>query len=333
MATVAISSLVNESCRESSCRDHCRPSLVALWLVAIELQNAANFRRHIRATGLVKNLSLIGYQGHLSEFLKSLITELSQCAINGQKRERKRTTLLIMLHLLNLSIAKQTTYRSRGKADSDIMLHFKGENAVTSSRPAGRVPGNAMQHLEPAEVLSVLKAAKTKGSREWAMIIVAYKHGMRASEVCNLRVDDVDLKNGSIVIERLKGSLRTTQAVTEHRGEPLLNERRALREWLRERRNDGSDYLFTSQKGGRLDRSQFFRLFRAIACEAGLAAEKRHPHALKHSLASHLVLANVNLALVKQQLGHKSIGSTMRYVTISDQQASKATANALMEIF
>jgi integrase len=45
-----------------------------------------------------------------------------------------------------------------------------------------------MTHLEPAEVLSVLRAAKAKCAREWAMIVVAYKHGMRASEVCNLRV-------------------------------------------------------------------------------------------------------------------------------------------------
>jgi len=204
---------------------------------------------------------------------------------------------------------------------------------VKASRYTGKPSGNSMQCLEPTEVLSVLKAAKAKGAREWAMIVVAYKHGMRASEVCNLKVSDLDLQNGSIVVARLKGSLRTTQAVTEHRGEPLLNKHRALREWLKERRNDGSDYLFTSQKGGRLDRSQFFRLFRAIASEAGLAAEKQHPHALKHSLASHLVSANVNLALVKQQLGHKSIGSTMRYVCISDQQASKATTSALMAIF
>jgi len=196
-----------------------------------------------------------------------------------------------------------------------------------------RQSGTSMQYLEPTEVLSVLRAAKSSGAREWAMILLAYKHGLRASEVCNLRVDDLDLKNGSIVVARLKGSLRTTQAVTEHRGEPLLNELRALREWLRERPIDGSDFLFVSQKGGRLDRSQFFRLFKAVAGEAGLPAEKCHPHALKHSLASHLVAANVNLALVKQQLGHKSIGSTMRYVTTSDRQASKATATALMTIF
>jgi site-specific recombinase XerD len=141
------------------------------------------------------------------------------------------------------------------------------------------------------------------------------------------------MKNGSIVVERLKGSLRTTQAVTEHRGEPLLNELKALREWLRQRSDDGSDYLITSQKGGRLDRSQFFRLFRAIANDAGVSAEKQHPHALKRSIASHLVSANVNLALVKQQLGHKSIGSTMRYVSVSNQQASRATASALMQIY
>jgi site-specific recombinase XerD len=53
---------------------------------------------------------------------------------------------------------------------------------------------------------------------------------------------------------------------------------------------------------------------------------------LKHSLASHLVSANVNLALVKQQLGHKSIGSTIRYIATSDRQASKATTGALMKI-
>ena len=190
-----------------------------------------------------------------------------------------------------------------------------------------------MIHLEPSEVLLLLRAAKSRGSREWAMFLLAYKHGMRASEVCNLELADIDLKNGNIVIARLKGSLRTTQALTEHRGEPLLNELKALRAWLRERRADGSAYLFSSQKGGRLDRSQFFRLFRTLAQAAGLSADKQHPHVLKHSLASHLVLANVNLALIKQQLGHKSIGSTMRYIEMNDTQASVATVGALMRLF
>lgn len=201
---------------------------------------------------------------------------------------------------------------------------------MTDTRNCGK---QVMVHLEPVEILAVLRAAKARSVREWAMILLAYRHGLRASEVCNLRLNDLDLRNGTIIVARLKGSLRTTQTVTEHRGEPLLNELKALREWLRHRPADGSDFLFVSQKGGRLDRTQFFRLFRSIAEAAGLPLAKQHPHALKHSIASHLVSANVNLALVKQQLGHKSIGSTMRYVSTSDKQASAATTGALMAIF
>lgn len=54
---------------------------------------------------------------------------------------------------------------------------------------------------------------------------------------------------------------------------------------------------------------------------------------LRHSLATHLVAANVNLALVKTQLGHKSIYSTLRYVSTTDRQASEAAVAALMRTF
>jgi site-specific recombinase XerD len=88
-----------------------------------------------------------------------------------------------------------------------------------------------------------------------------------------------------------------------------------------------------SQKGGRLDRTQFFRIFQAVAEATGLPAEKRHPHVLKHSLATHLVASNANLALVKQALGHRSIISTMVYVGTTDAQAAEAVQAALMGVF
>jgi integrase len=71
----------------------------------------------------------------------------------------------------------------------------------------------------------------------------------------------------------------------------------------------------------------------AVAETAGLPAGKRHPHVLKHSLASHLIAGNVNLALVKQALGHRSIGSTMVYVGTTDAQAAEAVQAALMGVF
>ena len=168
--------------------------------------------------------------------------------------------------------------------------------------------------LTPDELLAVLKAARSRSARDWAMILLGYRHGLRGSEVCSLKVADVDPKAGSVSIRRLKGSLHTVQPLYRHKGQPLLDEVTALRAWQRERKADGSDFLFTSQKGGRLHRSQFFRIFQASAEAAGLPPQKQHPHALKHSLASHLVAGNVNLALVKQCPRHKAIGSTMKYV-------------------
>jgi integrase len=63
-----------------------------------------------------------------------------------------------------------------------------------------------MTYLEPAELLAVLRAARARGAREWSMVVLAYKHGLRASEVCNVRLDDIDLKNGNIIVKRLTES-------------------------------------------------------------------------------------------------------------------------------
>jgi type 1 fimbriae regulatory protein FimB len=88
------------------------------------------------------------------------------------------------------------------------------------------------------------------------MILLAYRHGLRASEVCGLKLSDVHLKDQTVRVARLKGSMLTTQPLVPHRGQPLLDELAALRAWLKVRPADGSDYLFTSQKGGKLDRTQ-----------------------------------------------------------------------------
>ena len=199
--------------------------------------------------------------------------------------------------------------------------------------PPIRIKRGRMTILTPQETLALLKAARKRATRDWAMILLAYRHGLRASEVCGIKLADIDLKSGSISVRRLKGSLHTIQPLYQHRGQPLLDETAALRAWLHKRSQDGSDYLFTSQKGGKLSRIQFFRVFQTIAEIAGLSVEKRHPHVLKHSLASHLVAGNANLALIRQALGHRSINSTMAYIGTSDAQAAEALQKALMGLF
>ena len=181
--------------------------------------------------------------------------------------------------------------------------------------------------LTPQEILKILKIA-SESKRNHAMILLAYRHGMRASEVCDLRLPDVDMKNGEVTIRRLKGSLRTVQPLSEHPGQPLLSEKRVLRAWLAARR-DASDFVFTSQKGGRIHRSQFFRMFQSVAERAGLPADRRHPHCLKHALGFALVAGNVHLSIVKQALGHRNIASTAIYAVPTDEQAGRAVNAAL----
>ena len=140
------------------------------------------------------------------------------------------------------------------------------------------------------------------------------------------------MKAGCLSIRRLKGSLHTVQPIYRHKGQPLLDEVKAIRAWLRVRPDDGSRALFTSQKGGALSREQVHRIFKAVSERAGIPKEKRFVHILKHSRASHLV-GSMDIALLRQLLGHRNIQNTMVYAHANDQQAAKAAQAAEMSAF
>src|SRR5665213_2370806 len=100
-----------------------------------------------------------------------------------------------------------------------------------------------MKALTQDELLKVLRLA-SRNARNHAIILLAFRHGMRGSEICNLEMKDIDLKNGQITIRRLKGSLTTTQPLADVQGSPLLSEKRGLRAGLRERGSHPSRHVF-----------------------------------------------------------------------------------------
>ena len=184
-----------------------------------------------------------------------------------------------------------------------------------------------MDFLTERELLAVLATAKKESVRDFALILVTYKHALRSSETASLTLDD--LSDGCLDIKRKKGSLHTVQTLMPHKGEPLLDEVKALRAWLKVRPDDGSRALFTSQKGGALSREQVHRIFKAMAERAGIPRDKRFVHILKHSRATHLV-GNMDIALLRQLLGHRNIQNTMIYAHANDKAASKAAQAAEM---
>ena len=184
--------------------------------------------------------------------------------------------------------------------------------------------------LSPDELLRVLKAAHEHSTRDWCMILVAYWHALRSSEICGLRLRDV--RDNRLSVQRGKGSLRTVQPLYRHQSKSLLDEVKAIEIWLNERPDVDSDALFLSRNGGALHYSSFFRIVRAATKAADISPRKRHPRVLIYSLAAHLAAANVDLPTIAQALGHRSINSTLKYVRSSDQVAAKAVEKAVKKV-
>jgi integrase len=204
---------------------------------------------------------------------------------------------------------------------------------------------NELKHLSESELMDVLECARKVSSRDHALLLVAFTHGLRNQEVARLRIGDLDWKSQEITIRRLKSSLDTVQPIVRHRGRPALCEMTALRTLLKERRlsNEPSDFLFVSKKGGALGQREVNRLF-AEYCELAsrariarnqlpIAKSVRHVHCLKHSRGTSLVDRGVNPYRIKLILGHKSMASTERYLHGSQKQAWAEAQRLSMEVF
>lgn len=205
----------------------------------------------------------------------------------------------------------------------------------------------AIQSLTRDEFRALLRCAREKRERDWLMILIAFMHGLRVTELVGgwlaatkerTRVvagkttviaatprrwyqglTPENFADGNITVRRLKGSLRTVQPL--HRdADPLLDELRGVLEFtLKMPRNQR---LFP------ISRERFWQLMQEHGAAAGLPKHKRHPHVLKHSIATQTIAA-AGIENVRQHLGHKSLGSTGAYLRVTDEAASAAVEGAL----
>jgi site-specific recombinase XerD len=165
------------------------------------------------------------------------------------------------------------------------------------------------------------------------MLLLTFRHALRSSEVRQLKLDDISLVDGTIRIQRKKGSVSGVQTLDAHKGEPLLDEYVALRAWLKERVEDGSKVLFPSQKGGEMTRMQLCRIFKRYAAAAEIHTGLAHPHVLRHSLLTIMAEQHSDIYEIQRKAGHRNISNTMIYTHISDRQADEASRSALMAAF
>jgi integrase len=166
------------------------------------------------------------------------------------------------------------------------------------------------EYLTEAEVEALIEAAKRNryGLRDATMMLVAYRHGLRVSELVDLRWDQIDFTKATLAVRRAKQGTPATHPV-------LGDELRALRRLQREH-EPKTPLVFTSERGSPFTTAGFQRMVERAGVAAKLAF-KVHPHMLRHACGFTLANKGTDTRTLQAYLGHKNIQHTVRYTELS----------------
>jgi type 1 fimbriae regulatory protein FimB/type 1 fimbriae regulatory protein FimE len=166
------------------------------------------------------------------------------------------------------------------------------------------------EYLTEAEVERLMKAVtgNRHGHRDATMILVAYRHGLRVSELVDLRWDQVDFRTATLHVRRVKEGTPSTHPI-------IGDELRALRRLQREQ-DPKSPFVFTSERGAPFTSAGFARMIERAGIEAKFGF-KPHPHMLRHACGYALANRGHDTRALQAYLGHKNIQHTVRYTELS----------------
>jgi len=179
----------------------------------------------------------------------------------------------------------------------------------------GRKPNKAYrtrEHLTEAEMAKLLDALKSNrhGHRDWLIGLLIYRHGLRVSEACDLRWDDLDLPKRTIAIRRLKGSVDSSHYLER---DELAGLKRLQRE-----QEPKSAYVFLNERNQPFGRMGIARMIER-AGEAAKLPFPVHVHMLRHATGFALAGKGMDTRRLQHFLGHSSINNTVKYTAMSPE--------------
>lgn len=160
--------------------------------------------------------------------------------------------------------------------------------------------------LTKLEIEAILKQTDNKKHR--TLLSVAYAAGLRVSEVVSLRVKDVDLTEMTLVVRQGKGRKDRLTVISPR----LIEDFKILTQ-----NKDGTDYVFDSNRGGKLTTATAQKVFYQCAKRAGIKKDVSF-HSLRHSFATHLLENGVDVRYVQELLGHSNIRTTQIYTHVTN---------------
>ena len=188
----------------------------------------------------------------------------------------------------------------------------RNENRSVPVRPAN-AELRTREYLTPAEVEKLTKAARDGryGHRDTTLILVAFRHGLRATEICDLEWSQVEFsRSAALHVRRVKNGKPSVHPL---RGDEI----RALRELRRQFSNSG--FVFATERGGPFTPDAVNRLIKRIGERAGFAFPV-HAHMLRHGCGYALANAGHDTRAIQDWLGHRSIQHTVRYTELAPTQ-------------
>ena len=164
-------------------------------------------------------------------------------------------------------------------------------------------------YLSKDEVELLLKASKKSRhpTRNHLMLLMMYRHGLRVSELINIRISDINLNRNRLWVKRLKNGLSVEHPING-------DEQRAIKRYLRSRK-DGLPYLFVNERKEQFSRKALYYIIKVASKKAGL--EGVHPHTLRHSCGYYLANKGYDLRLIQDYLGHRDPKHTVIYTQIA----------------
>jgi integrase len=189
------------------------------------------------------------------------------------------------------------------------------QSTVKRTVPRGRLPNaqyRTREYLTEREVERLMKAAGNNrhGHRDATMILMAFRLGLRASELCSMRWDQADLVHSRLHVNRLKNGIASFHPLTGI-------ELRALRCLQREQKL--GRYVFMSKRGAPMSAVAFCRMVTRLGPAAKMPFPI-HPHMLRHSTGLKFSNQGVDTRSLQHYLGHKNIQHTVRYSELSPER-------------
>ena len=272
----------------------------ARWAVKDELRSRGVRPQYMRAKEINAAADLY-FVAHSRELLTEAWRKVQSCPdlmrfYQKELRDRQRRTVHILIcdHLPGEQRGFSMTTHPTEPRDSVVMRPVRKANAEYRVR----------EHLTEAEVEKLLTALKGNrhGQRDWLIGLLIYRHGLRVSEACDLRWDDIDLAARTVVIRRLKGSRDSTHYLER---DELAGLRRLPR---------SSAYVFINERGDPFKREGIARMIQRAG--AGLPFPV-HVHMLRHACGYALANKGMDTRRLQHYLGHASITNTVRYSAMS----------------